>query len=193
LVSSRFSLGPFWWPAPSSMIPDGSGGLLVSGWHGAALESEPGGWVGRFDAAGMLLWSHEYVDANLSAAAPDGQGGMFAGGAFFARYDLSGNQVWSVPSPGFTVGGLAADSPLGVWVAGGMPGGGAIVARYGACYANCDGSTMAPVLNINDFLCFESHFAAGDPYSNCDHSTIPPLLNITDFICFQARFAAGCP
>ena len=29
------------------------------------------------------------------------------------------------------------------------------------CYANCDGSTVAPVLNINDFQCFLNKFAAG--------------------------------
>jgi subtilisin-like proprotein convertase family protein len=28
-------------------------------------------------------------------------------------------------------------------------------------YANCDGSTSAPVLNVNDFICFQSQFAAG--------------------------------
>jgi len=30
-------------------------------------------------------------------------------------------------------------------------------------------------------------------YANCDSSTTPPVLNIGDFICFQSRFAAGCP
>jgi hypothetical protein len=31
------------------------------------------------------------------------------------------------------------------------------------CYANCDGSTAPPVLNINDFICFTSAFATGCP------------------------------
>ena len=30
------------------------------------------------------------------------------------------------------------------------------------CYANCDGSTAAPVLNVNDFVCFQGRFAAAD-------------------------------
>ena len=60
------------------------------------------------------------------------------------------------------------------------------------CYPNCDGSTAAPVLNVNDFICFQSRFAAGDSYANCDGSTIPPVLNVNDFVCFQTRFAAGC-
>lgn len=61
------------------------------------------------------------------------------------------------------------------------------------CYANCDGSTIAPILNVNDFICFQTKFAAGDTYANCDQSTTPPILNVNDFICFQSRFAAGCP
>ena len=66
-------------------------------------------------------------------------------------------------------------------------------ARAGACQANCDGSTSAPVLNINDFICFQQKFAAGDCFANCDGSTSAPVLNVNDFICFQQRFAAGCP
>jgi hypothetical protein len=61
------------------------------------------------------------------------------------------------------------------------------------CYANCDGSNTPPTLNINDFICFQSRFAAGEPYANCDGSTQAPVLNVNDFICFQTRFAAGCP
>jgi len=62
----------------------------------------------------------------------------------------------------------------------------------GSCYANCDGSTVAPVLNVNDFLCFQWQFFAGTPYANCDGSTTPPVLNANDFSCFLTRFAAGC-
>jgi hypothetical protein len=62
-----------------------------------------------------------------------------------------------------------------------------------SCYANCDNSTTAPILNVNDFICFQTHFAAGDSYANCDLSTAPPILNVNDFVCFQTRFAAGCP
>ncbi len=61
-----------------------------------------------------------------------------------------------------------------------------------ACYANCDGSTTPPVLNVLDFSCFINLFAAGHPYANCDGSTTPPVLNVLDFSCFLNRFAAGC-
>ncbi|MBL9031365.1 MAG: hypothetical protein JNM80_06625 [Phycisphaerae bacterium] len=61
-----------------------------------------------------------------------------------------------------------------------------------ACYANCDDSTSTPMLNVNDFICFQNRFAAQHPYANCDLSTSTPVLNVNDFICFQNRFAAGC-
>jgi hypothetical protein len=61
-----------------------------------------------------------------------------------------------------------------------------------ACYANCDGSTTAPILTVNDFVCFQTAFAAGDSYANCDNSTTPPILTVNDFVCFQTAFAAGC-
>jgi hypothetical protein len=69
----------------------------------------------------------------------------------------------------------------GFWYADGSP-----------CYANCDGSTTAPVLNVLDFTCFLNKFAAGDPYANCDGSTTAPVLNVLDFSCFLNKFAAGC-
>ena len=49
-----------------------------------------------------------------------------------------------------------------------------------------------PFLNVNDFICFQQKYAAGDGYANGDHSTTAPVLNVNDFICFQASFAAGC-
>jgi predicted outer membrane repeat protein len=61
------------------------------------------------------------------------------------------------------------------------------------CYANCDRSTIGPVLNILDFNCFLNRFAGGEAYANCDQSTVSPILNILDFNCFLNKFAAGCP
>ena len=61
------------------------------------------------------------------------------------------------------------------------------------CYANCDSSTIAPILNVNDFVCFTNRFASGSPYANCDNSTLAPILNVNDYICFNNRFAVGCP
>jgi hypothetical protein len=61
------------------------------------------------------------------------------------------------------------------------------------CYVNCDGSTTAPILNVNDFTCFLNKYSAGDPYANCDGSTAAPILNVNDFTCFLNRYALGCP
>jgi hypothetical protein len=61
------------------------------------------------------------------------------------------------------------------------------------CYANCDESTQPPALNILDFTCFLTKYAAGDPYANCDGSTQPPVLNVQDFSCFLTRYSQGCP
>lgn len=60
------------------------------------------------------------------------------------------------------------------------------------CYPNCDGSTAAPILNVQDFACFLNAFASQDPYANCDGSTAAPVLNVQDFACFLNAFAAGC-
>jgi hypothetical protein len=62
------------------------------------------------------------------------------------------------------------------------------------CYANCDGSTTPPFLNVLDFNCFLNHFVAGDSYANCDSPNFcnPVCLNVLDFNCFLNRFLAGC-
>jgi uncharacterized membrane protein len=65
-----------------------------------------------------------------------------------------------------------------------------LLTPVGVCYANCDASTGLPVLNVNDFVCFQSRFAAADPYADCNHDS---QLNVNDFVCFQSAFAAGCP
>ena len=38
-----------------------------------------------------------------------------------------------------------------------------------------------------------NRFFAADPYANCDGSTTAPVLNVADFTCFLNQFAAGCP
>ena len=60
------------------------------------------------------------------------------------------------------------------------------------CYANCDGSSLTPVLSANDFQCFLDRYAGGLTTANCDGSTNLPLLNANDFQCFLNRYAAGC-
>jgi hypothetical protein len=69
------------------------------------------------------------------------------------------------------------------------------------CYANCDASTQAPVVNTADFTCFLQQYSAGvtlatgqqqGHYANCDASTVFPQVNTADFTCFLQKYAAGC-
>jgi len=125
------------------------------------------------------------------------------------RYSQINNETWEWNGTVWTqrvLGGpsarwghaLAYDTARGVTV---LVGGHSIAVGLNAetwelrmsCYANCDGSQAAPVLNISDFNCFLNRFAAGSPYANCDASTAPPVLNVQDFSCFLNRFATGCP
>ncbi len=57
------------------------------------------------------------------------------------------------------------------------------------CYPNCDRSNTPPYLNVNDYICFQTKFALGDPYADCDANGI---RNVNDYICFQTKFALGC-
>jgi glucose/arabinose dehydrogenase len=54
------------------------------------------------------------------------------------------------------------------------------------CYADCDADGS---LTIDDFICFQTIFAIGDPAADCDEDGV---LTIDDFICFQTVFALGC-
>ncbi len=54
------------------------------------------------------------------------------------------------------------------------------------CYADCD---LDASLTIDDFICFQTLFALGDPTADCDADGV---LTIDDFICFQTLFAIGC-
>ncbi len=54
------------------------------------------------------------------------------------------------------------------------------------CYADCDASGT---LDIDDFICYQTLFALGDPTADCDGDT---FFTIDDFICFQTAFAIGC-
>lgn len=106
------------------------------------------------------------------------------------RYDPSvgiTKQSWSVAPPPPAAYALGEDNAGELYLLGH-----AIYRIVPACHANCDGSTVQPVLNIGDFVCFINLFAAGDPYANCDGSTVHPVLNVNDFICFINLYAAGC-
>ena len=146
-----------------------------------------------------------------SAIAPAGAIPGLVNGAYYIALssydndpnDASAQALW-LDTPFGTVrtpDGPGAANPVASWDGAGSNSGNYTIALtgscYGAaggptCYANCDNSTTVPFLNVNDFICFQTKFAAGDTYANCDNSTTAPVLNVNDFICFQTKFAAGC-
>jgi hypothetical protein len=93
---------------------------------------------------------------------------------------VTGGEIW-LDAPWGTErqpdGPAAAEVP-GSWSGGGATGtykiilqGACFVSTTPVCYANCDGSTASPILNVNDFTCFLNKYASGDAYANCDGST----------------------
>jgi hypothetical protein len=60
------------------------------------------------------------------------------------------------------------------------------VMTAGACAADCDANG---VLDVLDFVCFQSHWAAQMPDADCNGDG---TFDILDFVCFQTAFAAGC-
>jgi hypothetical protein len=110
--------------------------------------------------------------------------------------------------PGFHMRSVSRINDNG-WIIGYGPGGNEYMKGFvlrpiqtsAPCWPNCDGSTVPPVLNVEDFSCFINEFAQaqGLPhaqqlthYANCDQSTTAPALNVEDFSCFINRFAQGC-
>jgi hypothetical protein len=106
----------------------------------------------------------------------DGGGGSSAGGPFSLTGTIGQPEAGASAGGTFECGG-------GFWGGAGAPP---------PCYANCDASTAAPVLNVADFTCFLQKYAGGDPSANCDESTAVPTLNVADFSCFLQKYAAGC-
>ncbi len=54
------------------------------------------------------------------------------------------------------------------------------------CASDCDNTGG---LTIDDFICFQTLYAIGDPKADCDGDG---QLLIDDFICFQTAYAIGC-
>lgn len=63
-----------------------------------------------------------------------------------------------------------------------------LAAVASVCTADCDASGT---LSIDDFICFQTLFALGDPAGGADCDANGEL-SIDDFICFQTYFALGC-
>jgi hypothetical protein len=107
----------------------------------------------------------------------DGGGGTSTGGIYTLSGTIGQHDAGKHTAGAFTLTG-------GFWAG---------IGSTLACYPNCDGSSVAPILNVDDFTCFINKFALNDAYANCDGSTVAPILNVDDFTCFINQFALGCP
>ncbi|MFN0132661.1 MAG: GC-type dockerin domain-anchored protein [Phycisphaerales bacterium] len=126
--------------------------------------------------ATLVLAPAAHAQFAIDWSSIDCGGGDTAGGTF----TLSGTIAQPDAAAPITGGTFAITG--GFWAGAPIP-----------CYANCDGSSLAPILNVNDSGCFLNRFAVGDPYANCDGSSAVPILNVNDFLCFLNTFAVGCP
>jgi hypothetical protein len=108
----------------------------------------------------------------------------------WSTYDCGGG---TSAGGGYTLTGTIGQADAGLLAGSSLACGGGFWGGGAPCYANCDGSTQSPALNVADFTCFLQRYAAGDSYANCDQSTQAPVLNVADFTCFLQRYAAGCP
>jgi hypothetical protein len=169
-----------------------AGELGVMRWDGETWQwispspGEPsGGRVESLISDGQTLFAGGYVAT--SAFSPFVN--ALRDGAWHNISQLSGGLVWVLfaDSGGGWAGGTFASAAGQTSPA---------LARWSLaapCYPNCDCSATSPVLNVNDFVCFNTRYAAGSSYANCDGSTASPVLNVADFICFMNKYAAGCP
>ena len=126
-----------------AVLPDGAGGVFVSGDTQGDLAGPLGGltdaYLARYDDAGTQLWVLQLGSDRsdtLRALAPDGMGGAFAlgqtsgsyaspnlGGSdgIIVRFDAVGNILWSVQfgtSSEEMPQGMAADGAGGIFVVG---------------------------------------------------------------------------
>jgi hypothetical protein len=164
------------------------------------------------DVAGGLSGGGDRGVASLTVFDDGGGPALFAGGDFASSLRKLTSAGWvtrfpPLEAPSFSGGPhamlpfdlgqgtalIVGGSISGVGLPGGIYADDIVEFRGCPCYANCDGTAFAPILNVADFICFMNRYSTGDPWANCDGSTAQPTLNVADFICFGNKFAAGCP
>jgi len=166
---------------------DGRSFFSISGNVGITFTLDPNE-IGFTPTRAGLVWT-------------DGEGGLVT----FKAYDLDGNLLHETTvdiADDVTNGTTAEDHffgyehPDGVGslfisnLAGGIEvdhiqyAGGTV---DDACPADCDGNG---VLNILDFVCFQTEWQNQTELGDCDDNA---QFNILDFVCYQGLFQQGCP
>jgi probable HAF family extracellular repeat protein len=163
----------------------------------AATYTSAGGWAQLGVLPGTTeseAWgindSGLVVGRSFDASIPDYRGFVYAAGVMT---DLSHGIPGAPAAPIVEALSVNASGQIVANADDGLAPTGLLLTPVAACYANCDASTAAPVLNVLDFNCFLNRFSSGDSYANCDGSTAAPVLNVLDFNCFLNRFTSGCP
>jgi hypothetical protein len=159
-------------PAPASACASGSAAMSVGAAGGGAIS---------------FAWQIESSPGTWTTLGSDPLPLPCGGSARATPPNAAATQIGVVPCPG------VASYQIRCIVSGACGSTTSAQAAYTVCYANCDCSTLAPVLNVADFTCFLNRFTSGESYANCDNSTSAPVLNVQDFTCFLNRFTTGCP
>ena len=141
--------------------------LLVGGWTHQPAAAEDGG---------IVLYA---------GAVPPGEGGAPCTDLYALDLAFAPGETGFVAGHWPGTGSTPALASGWVYTVG--TGGLAAFAPPPLCQADCDASG---VLDIDDFICFQTLFALGDGAADCDANG---GLDIDDFICFQTLFAVGCP
>jgi hypothetical protein len=131
-----------------------------------------------YDATGALIDRLAYGDQTYPGTIRTQNASGQTCSANIGQNDID---AWVLSTLGDGFGSVAAST-----AELGTPGSYNAPACPGVCVADCD---VSGTLNIDDFICFQTNFALGDPSADCDASG---SLNIDDFICFQTFFALGC-
>ncbi len=171
------------WGFGCSIFPHGGGRLFGSAGAAVQIKFNPpicaiGGWWGT----------------NVPPEFSTGDGKI-------AFYDINGNHIHSdaivsPPNCTWTWNGWESTTPIGrVEIYGGNVFGGGFqmiddmeitVTCSAACYADCEGDGD---LDVFDFLCFQSEWAAQTAYGDCEQDGD---WDVFDFLCFQSAYANGC-
>ncbi len=143
-------------------------------WNAVVPMSAMRGGMGMFDLQGEPYavaggWSTFLASGEVLSGGAWGAGDPLNTGCRSIAYD--GNGSWLVKAGGWNGAYMATTE---------------VYDLGGACYPDCDGNQK---LNVNDYICFQTKFALGDPYADCDNNGV---RNVNDYICFQTKFALGC-
>ncbi len=160
----------------------------TGGFRADSLAINAAGEAFAADVPSGVLYRVSLATAEMIPIGPLGIPGEFDNGMDF---DASGT-LWMVSDGGsiYTVNpGTGAATFIANLTLGGNPligCEGLAVAGAPVCYPDCDANGA---LNVNDYICFQTKFALGDPYADCDGNG---QRSVNDYICFQTKFALGC-